>query len=146
MLFQARVVGGFLAGDGFDQRDELLAQFGEDFAHAGGFHAVIGEVNQRVGDVVVTGEEVCQLAALLKGFFEQGLHGFEVVGRTGFGPGLVRERGMFVEFGHEGGRDFGGLVVLAARGADDSRVVIVVEQAFGVGVQGRRAVCRPPGR
>ena len=50
----------------------FCAQFGEQRAHRGGLHPVIGKIDQRVGDMFVAGEEIGELAAQVERFFQHG--------------------------------------------------------------------------
>lgn len=135
MLAQAGIVRGRLRRDGFDDGDELGAQLREQRADGGGLHPVVGEVNERVGDVLVAGEEVGEAAAEVESPLEVRADAGEVVGGTRLGPELVRLRAVDVEFGEEIGRDFEGAFVVAPRHTEEGGVVRVVGQAFFVGTE-----------
>ena len=62
-------------------RHQLRAQLAEQRAHGGNRHALVGAVDQRVGDVLVRAQEVGVLAAEVERLLQVGAHGGEVVGR-----------------------------------------------------------------
>jgi len=58
VLAHAGVVGRRARGDGPHDRDQAGAQVGEQRLDGRGLHPVVGEVDQRIGDVVVAREAV----------------------------------------------------------------------------------------
>ena len=89
---QAGIVGQRLLGDGAHDRHQLGAQLVEQRAHAGHRHALVGAVDQRIGDVVVGAEIAGVLAAEIQRLLQEGAHGREVVGRPRPRPGVVGGR------------------------------------------------------
>ena len=132
---QAAVVGRRLLGDGAHDRHQRRAQLGEQRPHRGRRHALVGAVDQRVGDVLVGREEVGVSAAEVERLLEQRAHGGEVVGRARPRPGLVGGRAERAPAGDELGRHLDRLVEVAARDADQAGVVGVGGQALGMGLQ-----------
>jgi hypothetical protein len=135
MPAEAGVVCRLLGSDGLDDGHLCGAQIGKETAHSSGFHAVIGEVNQGVGNVFVTGEEVRQFAAQVERLFEIGLDFFEVIRLTGLSPDHIGFRSMEVEALHEVRRDAGGAFVIAAGDSNQAGIVIFVGQTFFIGTQ-----------
>ena len=88
-MVQAAVIGFWLGDDGLDDGNQLGAQFAEQGADRFGFHAFIRKVDEGIGDVVVAGETIGDLAAEVEGFFQVGLHGRKIIGRPRLGPCLV---------------------------------------------------------
>ncbi len=134
-LPQARVVGRRLAGDGLDDRHQLPAQLGKEGPQRRGFHAIVGLIDQRIGDVLIAGEIVGQLPTQVNGLDQVGLDGLEVVPGPGLGPHLVRLGAVVGQLGHKGRRDAHRPFVLAPRDPDQAGVVRVVGQALRVGPQ-----------
>ena len=123
---QAAVVRRLLLGDGAHDRHQGRAQLLEQRQHRGRRHALVGAVDQRVGDVLVGREEVGVLAAEVERLFEQRAHGGEVVGRTRARPGIVGGGAERAPAGDELGRHLGRLVEVATHDADEARIVAVV--------------------
>ncbi len=92
MPLQARIVGRFPGHGGPYQRHELFPELPEDLSDAPRLHAVVGEVDERVCDVLISGEKVRQASAQVQGFLQQGKDPPEIVGGAGLRPGLVRDR------------------------------------------------------
>jgi len=69
VVFKAGVVCRRYLGDGLNQRNQFFTQIGENLAQGLGFHTVISKIDQRIGDVLVTGEKIGQLLTKLQGFF-----------------------------------------------------------------------------
>ncbi len=120
---QAGIVGHRLLGDGAHDRHQLGAQLGEQRAHAGDRHALVGTVDQRVGDVRVGTEVVGKPAAEIQRLLEIGPHGGEVVGRPRARPGVVGGRAHLAPARDEIGRHLGRLLVVAAHDADEAGIV-----------------------
>ncbi len=72
MPLQARIVGRFPGRGGPHQRHELFPELPEDLPYAHCLHAVVGEVDERVCDVVIPREKVRQTAAQVQGLLQQG--------------------------------------------------------------------------
>ena len=132
---QAAVVGERLLGDGAHDRHQRRAQLGEQRQHRGRRHALVGAVDQRVGDVRVGREKAGVLAAEVERPLQQRPHGGEVVGGARPGPGVVGGRAVRAPAGDEVGRHLDRLLEVAARDADEAGVVAVWRQAVGVGLQ-----------
>ena len=126
VLVEAGGVDGGAIGDGLDERDELLAEFGKECFDAAGGHAEVGGFDEGVGDAFVVADVVGPLAAEFDVAFEVGLDGSEVVGGAGFGPGVVGGGVVGGQFGGEVGGDFAGAVVAASGEADEGDGVGVV--------------------
>ena len=135
VLAQTGVVGRRLRRDRFDDRHKLAAQLAEERPQRRDLHAVVGDVDQRIGDVLVGREIVGQLAAEVEGLLQQRSHLGEVVRRARLGPDLIRRREVAGELRDERGRHFDGALELAARHADQRGVVRVIRQALFVGSQ-----------
>ena len=132
---QAAVVGRLLLGDGAHDRHQRRAQLLEQRQHRGRRHALVGAVDQRVGDVLVGREEVGVLPAEVERLLEQRAHGGEVVGRPRARPGIVGGGAERAPAGDELGRHLGRLVEVAPHDAHQARIVAVVGQALGIGRQ-----------
>ena len=100
-----------------------LAQLGEQRLDRCGRHALVGAVDQGIGDVRIGRKEAGIFPAQLDGPFEERRHGREVVGRPRPRPGVVGRRA-----GRAGARDIVGrhldrLFEVAFRHPDQAGVV-----------------------
>ena len=97
------------------------AQLLEQLAHRGRRHALVGAVDQRIGDVGVGGEEAGILAAEVERLLQEGTHGGEVVGRARARPGVVGGRAHLAPAGDEVRGHLDGPLVVAPGDADEAR-------------------------
>ena len=132
---QAGVVDGRLGGDALHQRHQLTAQLGEQLAQRGGFHAQVREIDQRVGDVLVAGEEIGQAAGVVQDLLQVGLHGLEIILGAGLGPNGEGLRAELDHLAQEGRRHLQAALVVAAGDAHQGCVGVLEGQALGVGLQ-----------
>ena len=115
-----------LTGDRLHERHELIAQLGKDGAHGRGFHAIVRKVNQGIGNVLVTGEEIGELPAQVESLFEIRPHYGKVVRRPGFSPDLIRLSYVIVELRRKRRRHLYRFLIIAPRDADKTGLVRVV--------------------
>ena len=121
-------------GDFGDQRNELVAEGGEDDADFGGEGAGFVLVEECIVADGGVAEGVGFLALELDGFGEERLEFGEVVGGTGFGPDLLTEDGGAGELFDEGLGELGCFVVVALQIVDDGAGVAVgILGEWGVG-------------
>ncbi len=130
---QAAIVGGRPLGDRLGQGHQARPQGREERAHRLGLHAIVGAVDQRVGDMGVAGEAVGHAPAQLEGSLEVGQHSGDIVGGAGFGPGVVAGGALGGDLGDQGGGDARAALEAAAGHPDQGRVVAVEGQALLVG-------------
>ena len=124
---QGVVGGGRLRRDRMHDRHQLAAQLGEQGAHRCGGHALVGAVDQRIGDVRIGRKETGIFPAELDGPFQERRHGREIVGRPCPRPGIVRRRAGGAGARDVVGRHLDGLFEVSFRDAD---------QACGIGLVG----------
>jgi hypothetical protein len=95
-------------------------------------HALVGAVDQRIGDVLVGREKVGVSAAEVECLFEHRTHGGKIVGRARARPGIVGGGAEGAPAGDELGRHLGRPVEVATHDTDETRIVAVVGQALGM--------------
>ena len=132
---QAVVIHLGTSGDGLDQRRQGLPQRFEEGSDGRGAHAVVGYIDEGIGDVLIAGEEVGELTAHREGFLQVGLDTGEVVGWARLDPNRIAVGHKIGEFGSETGWDADETLVVAPRHPDQGRVVVVRRQALCVGLQ-----------
>ena len=133
LLAKARVVRSRLRRNRLHDGDEFFPQFRKQRPNRRRLHSEIGEINQRVGNVVVTGKIVRQLATVFEGLFQVRTHGRKIVGGPRLHPGFVGGGLVCTEFRDECGRNFHCAVVIAPRDADQGGLV---------GIGGQRSAAR----
>ena len=131
-LLQAAVIGNRLCGNRLHDRHQLCSKFRKQRPHCGDRHALVGEIDQRIGDVLISGKAIRQLPTLIECLFQIRLHAFEIVGRTRFRPDLIRLGAVFVELRHKRSRNLRVALVLAARHADQTGVIRIIRQTLFV--------------
>jgi len=135
MPLQARVVGR-LPGSGCPhQRHELFPQLPEDPPDGPCLHAIVGEVDEGVCDVLISREKVRQAAAEVQGLLQQGKDPLEIVGGAGLRPHLVGKGGMLRESRQEIRRHPDCLPVFPVSRPDQAAVVRIGRKAPRVGEQ-----------
>ena len=110
------------------------AQLGEQRAHRGRRHALVGAVDQRIGDVVVGREEAGILAAEIERLLQDTAAWWR--SRWPAARASRRRRRPSRAALQRATKSAGTLIafsIVAPRDADQARVVIVGRQAFGVG-------------
>ena len=133
---EAGIIDRFRGLDSLHERYEGGAQIGENGADLGGRHPFFGASDERIGDVVITGEEAGVFAGEEQRLFEVRLYGGEVVFGASGGPygkslGGMRRRALG-EFGGHADRPF----VFAADVAIERGVILFRRPALKFRLQG----------
>ena len=128
---QAAIVCRFLRCNSLYQRHQLFAQIGKNGAHALCFHALIRKINQRIGDMIVAGEAVGNLAGVVEGFFEIRPYLGKIISRASLRPHLVGRGGVFGQCANQLSRNLDRLIVLAASDPNQAGFFAVIGQRFG---------------
>ena len=129
---QAGVVGGRSSRQLLDQRHEFLAQALKQRADRLHRHAVVGAVDQGIGDVLAIAHQLGRTAAEVEDSREVIGDGGEVVGRPRLGPCLIALGARRPPLGDELGRQLPRELEIAARDADESGLVAVGFERLGV--------------
>ena len=132
---QTGIVRHGLGRDRLDDGHQSLAQIGQERAQRRDLHAIVGHINQRVGDVLIARKEIRILPAQVERPVQVRLHGSKIVRRTRPRPRLVRRRRLAIELRHERRRHLDRFLVIAPRDADEAGLVRIVRQARLVGPQ-----------
>ena len=101
ILAKTSIIRKRLRGDRLHKRHEFFPQLRKHRPHAGRFHPVIGKINQRIGNVIVTGKKVRQLATVIECLLQGRPHRRKIIRRSRLAPRFVGRGLMCAEFRDE---------------------------------------------
>ena len=130
-LAQAAIIRRGLLRNRPHQRQQLAPQRLEQFLHRGGRHALLGIIDERVGDVLVGREELRVFAADIEDLLQERHHGGKVIGRPRPRPGVIRGGPKHGRAYHVFRRHLDCLFEVALHHAKQSSVVLGQARSLG---------------